>query len=88
MIATVMAVRAAMGLMACRMEVVVKNVTKAKNETKKSNVPIAILLWLTSSTSHLSLSIVKGFFDLMLSYRTRCSRIRTASRTTLNCKDR
>ena len=47
--ATVKAVRAATGLMACKIEEVAKKVTTVKRETKTSKVPIAKLLWLIFS---------------------------------------
>ena len=58
--ATVMAVRAAMGLMACIAEEIVKNAIKAKIETKITAVPMAKFLWLifTTSDSHVQLGAV------------------------------
>ncbi len=47
--ATVKAVRAATGLMACKIEVAAKKVTTATRATKTSIVPIARFLWLILS---------------------------------------
>jgi hypothetical protein len=58
-IATVKAVKAAMGLMASRIDLAAKTVAKAMRETNTSSVPIVKLLWLISQLTPF-LSIIRA----------------------------
>jgi len=72
--ATVIAVRVAIGLIACKFVlIVVMNDTRVTSETKINAAPmiefLCFIFW--------SLMLVISLFDLMLSSGTGCSRIRT-----------